>query len=826
MKRLICAESRNVSDLLHPPHQRDLVPHPVHFSDAIIFLTFATTTPPRQAIFESSKMPPCGWMTKEQKDFLEVELLEYLKVGGKGYKKRWTTLFQKWSQCWPEHLTALPDVPADRLLSDEQALILAQAWEKCQRQLQQWMCWHAGTGNNCSVNNKTSRLIDDLMKPKTCTKKLWEIYSKSYYISHVKDSVPSRSNIVTVRQKIEDALKNEPQEVLDELKLEQARQRVSLQQGGSDDDREELDPLDICRNIQEVGSTLHHVLEHLAKKTGWSFSVIMGGPDPTSQAEEGNHITSLHIGTNLQGQDFSDAYDKYDNDFVEAYGEFLNDVYATCRESIEADQTTGTADDTVSDEDIGATADDEGDQRLGTVPVDPGSKVVERDTTTGDEAGGEASIDEDNTVEHSEGHSAYPPPFIPSTPARPAQLTGDDAMWSYVATLPDVTTDVTSAAQPTGDDAMWSYVATLPNVTMMVDAASATSSNTGNVATLGNIAMPVTGSLACLSSPLQLDSIATITPEDAATTTPTQSPLSITSATSSSDSFWLGNNVDPTFSTSFMELLQGGSLLAFDTSMDWDAWSLNPSNLLPVISPPYTPSTSPTRTGSSALPSGTNYSLASSGAATSQFGSFTPYQAQEFNFGSQSLQGQGLDCTQNQHVSGSISTQLLPSVATFTTGQPPSLQPTYVLPVPPAQASGPLATTRVPLPPSQPAENMINVLHQVSTTGTELESGPLGTIQIAPVLPMPLTEAGLNVSRRVLRLGAELKETNEQPAHSQWKHVPSQWAQRDNAIGDVGKENRPPLPASKSANVKGKKRSASGVSANVQGVAKKKKIMP
>lgn len=39
---------------------------------------------------------------------------------------------------------------------------------------------------------------------------------------------------------------------------------------------------------------LHRVLEHLAKKTGWSFSVIMGGPDPISP-EEGNHITRLAL---------------------------------------------------------------------------------------------------------------------------------------------------------------------------------------------------------------------------------------------------------------------------------------------------------------------------------------------------------------------------------------------------------------------------------------------------------------------------------------------------------------------------------------------------
>ncbi|KAF8138621.1 hypothetical protein EV363DRAFT_1104328, partial [Boletus edulis] len=268
-------------------------------------------------------MPPPGWTTPEQKAFLTEELKEYVKVGGKEFKRRWPTLYQKWSQRWPERVTALPDVLPTQPLTDEQGAVLAKAWDKRQKQ---WMRWHAGAGENRAANNKTARLINDLMKPKTRTKKIWEIYAKSHYEARVKDSVPVGSNIVTVREKIKDALNNEPPEVIDALKLEQARQRAALQVADPDEEGVEADPLAVRRNIRELGPTLIRLLEYLAKKTAWSFSVVMGGPDPISP-EDGNHITSIHVGTNDLGQDFSDAYDKYDSVFVEAFGEFLKGVY-------------------------------------------------------------------------------------------------------------------------------------------------------------------------------------------------------------------------------------------------------------------------------------------------------------------------------------------------------------------------------------------------------------------------------------------------------------------------------------------------------------------
>ncbi|KAG9311843.1 hypothetical protein JVU11DRAFT_8094 [Chiua virens] len=69
-------------------------------------------------------MAPPGWTTLDQKKFLELELPEYIKLGTKAYKKKWPTLYQNWSDRWPERATALPDMPPDQLLMDNQAIIL------------------------------------------------------------------------------------------------------------------------------------------------------------------------------------------------------------------------------------------------------------------------------------------------------------------------------------------------------------------------------------------------------------------------------------------------------------------------------------------------------------------------------------------------------------------------------------------------------------------------------------------------------------------------------------------------------------------------------
>ncbi|KAI6100665.1 hypothetical protein EV401DRAFT_1894504 [Pisolithus croceorrhizus] len=263
-------------------------------------------------------MPGKEWTTPDQKAFLTEELLHYTGVSPKDYQ------------------------PSTNL-TDEQAAILANAIDKRKQQLRQWLRWHAGAGKNRAINRKTYQLVDKLLKPKACINKDWEIYAKVYYHSWVKPKIEGSMtmNISTLRQKIKDAFESESQEIQDEIfrmKEEQVVAASTSRDGGKegvidDEDDSIIDPK-ICQlNIEQCGPALQHILEYMATKTGWAFSVIMGGPDPLDA--QGECIVTrrvvffygLHVGENKLGYNFAQAYSRFDGEVVQAYTEFLDDTF-------------------------------------------------------------------------------------------------------------------------------------------------------------------------------------------------------------------------------------------------------------------------------------------------------------------------------------------------------------------------------------------------------------------------------------------------------------------------------------------------------------------
>jgi hypothetical protein len=66
-------------------------------------------------------------------------------------------------------------------------------------------------------------------------------------------------------------------------------------------------------------------LEAMAKRTGWSFTMIGGGPDG---ANDGKIRTiSLHTGKDLYGQTFPKAIPDYKETILVPYSKFLESVY-------------------------------------------------------------------------------------------------------------------------------------------------------------------------------------------------------------------------------------------------------------------------------------------------------------------------------------------------------------------------------------------------------------------------------------------------------------------------------------------------------------------
>ena len=70
---------------------------------------------------------PKEWTTKEQKEFLQEELVVYKSMGTKGYSRQWPYFLQRWSQRWPERAATFPDLSSDDVLSPEQEKTLKDA---------------------------------------------------------------------------------------------------------------------------------------------------------------------------------------------------------------------------------------------------------------------------------------------------------------------------------------------------------------------------------------------------------------------------------------------------------------------------------------------------------------------------------------------------------------------------------------------------------------------------------------------------------------------------------------------------------------------------
>ncbi|KAF8125739.1 hypothetical protein EV363DRAFT_1076602, partial [Boletus edulis] len=269
------------------------------------------------------------WTTGEQKAFLQQELIAFKQIGGRAYTKNWPTLYSRFFQRWPERASALPSVSADVPLTEDQKKVLADAVSQRQKQIRRWMHWHNGAGDNRAANNKTTKIVDGLLETKTRIKKPWEIYASKYYVSRVQPQVEAGTPIVDIAKKIREIFENETLEIQDEIhQLSEAQKEDTKKRKESRKASEELADHDSDEADDEEGVEtdpfilLQRILRHLGNQTGLKFTVLMGGLDPLDP-DGGKFVASIHTGKTSDGDDFADAYPKFESEVVEAFGEFL-----------------------------------------------------------------------------------------------------------------------------------------------------------------------------------------------------------------------------------------------------------------------------------------------------------------------------------------------------------------------------------------------------------------------------------------------------------------------------------------------------------------------
>lgn len=62
--------------------------------------------------------------------------------------------------------------------------------------------------------------------------------------------------------------------------------------------------------------------------TGWTFSVLLAGPDPANAGKL--DVSSLHIGTTAAGNRFNHAFPKFEENIMVPYFEFASRAFREC----------------------------------------------------------------------------------------------------------------------------------------------------------------------------------------------------------------------------------------------------------------------------------------------------------------------------------------------------------------------------------------------------------------------------------------------------------------------------------------------------------------
>jgi hypothetical protein len=71
--------------------------------------------------------------------------------------------------------------------------------------------------------------------------------------------------------------------------------------------------------------SLDAIISELANRTGWSFLVLAGGPDPTNDGKI--RTVSLQEGTNQIGQTFAKSHPTFEADYIKPFHSFLKHSY-------------------------------------------------------------------------------------------------------------------------------------------------------------------------------------------------------------------------------------------------------------------------------------------------------------------------------------------------------------------------------------------------------------------------------------------------------------------------------------------------------------------
>ncbi|KAG1780042.1 hypothetical protein EV702DRAFT_1043405 [Suillus placidus] len=282
------------------------------------------TLNPHNKIQRERKMVASEWTSKEQKEWLIAQLPGYQKCSTKSsYAKFWPPIYEQWEQQWPIYKELWPELPDEDGLNAVQLAMKGKAVKRRQKQLCTWMSWHSGNstsrkGRVAQSSARATCLLKDLLQPRG-SRALTEaeMYSRLYYKTNIHPTV--------------EAARETDETVIADVKARMKAKKKSKKVGTDEDvdaledEDEEQSPttedmLEAQENLPAIFNTILTYLE----QTGFSFLVLMGGPDPSNNNKLS--VASVDVGTTKLGHSAPQLLPDFKENFLGTYLKFLQDV--------------------------------------------------------------------------------------------------------------------------------------------------------------------------------------------------------------------------------------------------------------------------------------------------------------------------------------------------------------------------------------------------------------------------------------------------------------------------------------------------------------------
>ncbi|KIK80551.1 hypothetical protein PAXRUDRAFT_28137 [Paxillus rubicundulus Ve08.2h10] len=288
------------------------------------------------------------WATKEQKIWLTAyyEMYYCPCMVNREYTEFKPVFFEAWFQKWPEidlKECGFQTGTTTSTLDPQQHKNLAEGIEKCRNQLLMWMRWRANTSRDkrAAVSVDPFKAISQLSKDsgkKRHNLSDEQVYSKLYYNTDLKPKfeaecawlgLPSdaKAEWMAIRRKLtkdsweasskDEVCKKRVCEEKAKLDAQNTRLKAAVEAGTHTSSSRELKQ----RAINGLPAMLNKILEGLQKETGWSFTVLAGGPDLSS----GGKIKtfSLHIGETALGMNFMQSHNTFSERVMKPFDTFI-----------------------------------------------------------------------------------------------------------------------------------------------------------------------------------------------------------------------------------------------------------------------------------------------------------------------------------------------------------------------------------------------------------------------------------------------------------------------------------------------------------------------